>query len=236
MIDAADGGMAAATPLTTSGASGLAGARFAAVLVDLDGTLVDSSDSVARAWQQWCETFQVEPPELGSAINGRTAVDVIGSVRPSWSEREVRLAAAEQLRLQEEDPQPGVAVAGAADLLSKLQREHEWCIVTACSGRLAQHRLQAAGLDRPRLIVTTADVRQGKPDPESYLLAATRLGVDATHCVVVEDSPAGVTAGIAAGCRVIAVTTTHAADDLKHATIAVADLRQVALALEAWAS
>jgi HAD superfamily hydrolase (TIGR01509 family) len=57
-------------------------------------------------------------------------------------------------------------------------------------------------------IVTGEDIARGKPDPEPYLLTAARLGLDPSDCVVIEDSLNGVLSGKAAGCAVIAITTT----------------------------
>ncbi|HVM42735.1 MAG TPA: HAD family phosphatase, partial [Gemmatimonadales bacterium] len=73
--------------------------------------------------------------------------------------------------------------------------------------------------------ITSGDVARGKPQPDPYLLAASRLGVQPADCVVIEDSPPGVAAGKAAGMRVVAVLTTHAAGQL-----AAADARLGALA------
>jgi len=82
-------------------------------------------------------------------------------------------------------------------------------------------------------LVTAEDVRHGKPAPDGYLMAARALGVAATDCVVVEDSPAGVEAGKAAGALVAAVTTTHPADALRAADLVVAGLPEVAEVAEA---
>ena len=84
-------------------------------------------------------------------------------------------------------------------------------------------RLSAAQLPIPETMICAEDVAVGKPSPEGYLLAAAVLGLDAKHCVVVEDAPAGIAAGVAAGARVVAVTTTHTADQVAGADVIVAD-------------
>ena len=94
-----------------------------------------------------------------------------------------------------------------------------------------QLRLRAAGcagLPVPAVLVAAEDVSTGKPDPQGYLLAAKVLGVDIDHCVVIEDSPAGIMAGRAAGARVIAVATSHPATALA-ADVVVADLTHIGL-------
>ena len=82
-------------------------------------------------------------------------------------------------------------------------------IATSCALPLARARLAAAGLAAPAVLVTADQVARGKPAPDPYLLAAERLGVDPADCLVLEDAPAGVAAGRAAGMTVWAVATTH---------------------------
>jgi sugar-phosphatase len=84
-------------------------------------------------------------------------------------------------------------------------------------------RLQHTGLPIPRVLVTTEAVQQGKPHPEVYL-AAAQLGVDPRRCVVVEDAPAGISAGRAAGMIVLALVGTHAARQLRQAHAVIAQL------------
>ena len=85
---------------------------------------------------------------------------------------------------------------------------------------------------RPRFtdVVTAADVQRGKPDPEIYLLAAQRVGAAPARSIVVEDSLAGVASGLAAGCRVVGLTTTHAAEELVGCALTAPDFRDIGLA------
>ena len=115
-------------------------------------------------------------------------------------------------------PMPGAAEALAALPASR------WAIVTSGDHRLATARIAAARLPLPTVLVTLDDVRVGKPDPECYLAAAARLGFDPARCLVVEDAPAGVTAGRAAGMAVLGVLTTNPHLD---ATATVPDLSTV---------
>jgi sugar-phosphatase len=82
---------------------------------------------------------------------------------------------------------------------------------------LALVRLQAAGLPLPEFLVTGSDVVHGKPDPEPFLKGAALLGVPPQQCVVVEDTPAGIQAGKAAGARVLAFRTTMPDSQLRAA-------------------
>jgi len=106
----------------------------------------------------------------------------------------------------------------AAALLAELP-PGSWAVVTSGTRALATSRLAAAGLPLPSVLVTADDVRAGKPDPEGYLEAARRLGCSPADCVVVEDAPAGVQAALAAGMRVVGLTTTHAPVELEAATL-----------------
>jgi mannitol-1-/sugar-/sorbitol-6-phosphatase len=115
-----------------------------------------------------------------------------------------------------EDLEGIVPLPGARRLLECLPKDR-WTIVTSSTRPLAEVRLRAAGLSAPERIVTSSDVTHGKPRPEPYLKAATSLGYPATDCVVVEDVPAGIQAGRAAGASVIAFPTTYNASDLKAA-------------------
>lgn len=120
---------------------------------------------------------------------------------------------------------------GAAELLAGLDGADcmPWAIVTSGIVPLVTARMKAAGLRLPDVLVTAEAVATGKPDPEGYRLAAQRLGVTAERCVVVEDAPAGIRAGRAAGATVVAVTTTHPAEELAEADLVVPSLREIAI-------
>lgn len=176
-----------------------------ALLLDFDGVLVDSFASVEIAWRQWADEHALEAPRVLQVAHGVRAVETIRQVAPHLD------AVAEALRVEEREIGHTAhvrAFAGAAELLAGLP-EDRWAIVTSGTLRLATARLEAIGLPTPKVFVTADDVASGKPAPDPYLLAAERLGVAPEDCVVIEDSPAGVTAGRSAGMRVIAVTTTH---------------------------
>jgi sugar-phosphatase len=104
------------------------------------------------------------------------------------------------------------ALPGAAQLLAT---DRPLAIVTSCSTLLAETRLRAAGLKIPRVLVSSDWLERGKPDPACFLIAARRLGADPTRCVVLEDAPAGIRAGRAAGATVIALRTTHSDHELR---------------------
>ena len=175
--------------------------RVQAVLLDTDGTLVDSDAVVERYWRTWAAEYRVDPGEPLVA-HGLPALGNIRRLRPDLSQDEAAAAAQHQLELEYVDVADVTAAPGAHGLLAELDRLGlPWAVVTSADIRLAQIRLAAARIT-PALLVTIDDVRHGKPDPEGYLLAARKLGADPRRCLVVEDAEAGVAAGRAAGAVV----------------------------------
>ena len=179
---------------------------FAAVLLDLDGTLIDSTSSVTRCWARW-EAERGLPPGTVHVEHGVPARQILAGLVPA-DQLEAAFARIEQLEV--DDVAGVVPIPGALAMLATLPADR-WAIVTSGTAPLARARIAAAGLPTPALVVTADDVRTGKPDPEPYLLAAGRLGVEPGRCLVLEDAPAGLAAATAAGCATVAVTTTYPA-------------------------
>jgi len=173
-----------------------------AVLLDMDGTLVDSDAAVERAWAVWAGEQGLDPAAVTALAEGFPAEATVRRLRPDLPEPAVAAAAARQDALQAEDVGDVVAAEGAGRLLAALERLGlPWAVVTSAGRRLARARLGAAGIPAP-LVVARDELADGKPDPEGYLRAAALLGVDPERCLVVEDSAPGVAAGRAAGARV----------------------------------
>jgi sugar-phosphatase len=114
-------------------------------------------------------------------------------------------------------------VPGARALLHRLPPTR-WAVVTSGIRAVATLRITHTGLPVPDILICADDIQRGKPDPEGYLLAARRLGVSPTECIVVEDAPAGVQAAAAAGMRSIAVASTYDCRALSAATVCVASI------------
>ncbi|MEV6930382.1 HAD-IA family hydrolase [Dactylosporangium sp. NPDC051485] len=193
------------------------------LLLDLDGTLVDSAAAVLRGWQDWARWAGVPADEIPSVVHGRSAAATILHLLPDVSADELHKHIQRVLRIQELDPEPAYPMAGAARLIEDLSPP-QWAVVTGCSRGMAAARLAAGGLPTPSVLVTDEDVASGKPDPEGYLRALWRLGVDAGDAIAVEDAPAGIEAARAAGIRSVAVTTTHARESLTAADAVVTGL------------
>ncbi|MFD4419940.1 HAD-IA family hydrolase [Agromyces sp. NPDC058484] len=191
-----------------------------AILFDIDGTLVDSTAAVERTWRTWAARRGINAEEILRVCHGRRSEDTVAQFMPE-GEQEAAVAELEQLELH--DLADVVALPAARSLLASLPAERVGA-VTSGSAALMTARLQAAGLPVPCVLVAAENVAVGKPDPEGYLAAAAALGVDVRRCLVIEDAPAGIRAGRAAGAQVVAVATSHASADLQAADAVIVDL------------
>lgn len=194
-----------------------------AILFDLDGTLVESVSFIERLWQDWGIQHGVTPQRMSEVMHGRPAVEIINIVAPHLSIREEVQA----LETDEISRMEGMRTyAGARELLSSLP-PRQWAIVTSGSLRVASARLNYAKLPEPEVFVTADDVKAGKPAPDAYLLAAQRLHIEPSDCVVVEDAPAGIRAGKAAGMKVIGIASSHSKEELHQADVVVQQLTDI---------
>ena len=179
--------------------------RIDAVLLDMDGTLVDSDAAVERAWTAWAAEHGVDPAAVLAMAHGSPADVTVQRILPALTAEASATAAARQLDLQYDDLVDVTALPGVAELVRTLaELRLPWAVVTSADVRLAKARLGAAGIEPP-LLVTVEDVAAGKPDPEGFVLAAERLGVPVGNCLVVEDSAPGLAAGRAAGAMTAAL-------------------------------
>ena len=185
----------------------LQGRTFDAVLFDMDGTLIDSTPAVDRSWAAWAREWGVAKDDTA---HGRPARDIIEELVPA---DRVDEAIARVLALETADTDDITVLPGAAALMTSLP-EARRAIVTSCARPLAEARLAASAFPAPAVIVTIDDTPNGKPEPDPFLEGAARLGVDPNRCLVIEDAPAGLQAGRAAGCTTIAVTGTYPAAEL----------------------
>jgi mannitol-1-/sugar-/sorbitol-6-phosphatase len=184
------------------------------LLFDLDGVLIDSTPAVARVWSSWAVEHGFEPEEIVRRAHGRPSIATIRELLPN-ANHEAENRKVEQGEI--DDVAGLVPLPGARELLNSLP-DDRWAIVTSCTRALAEVRLKAAGLPVPRRLLTSNDVTSGKPAPEPYVKGAALLAVPPARCLVFEDAPAGIRAGKAAGCRVVAFRTTAPDSELESAS------------------
>jgi sugar-phosphatase len=197
--------------------------RCSAVLFDLDGVLVDSEQVVVRTWNRWTARHGLDIPDLVRRAHGRRSIDTIRQVAPQLDAE----AEARWLEATETSDANGLAIVpGAAALFQAIPPQRR-AVVTSGGRALAEFRLAAVGLTRPAVLISADDVQLGKPAPDGYLLAAQRLAAAPNECVVIEDTPAGIAAGRAAGATVLAIATTFPAADLRQAHVVLPSLAAV---------
>jgi HAD superfamily hydrolase (TIGR01509 family) len=197
--------------------------RLAAVLFDMDGTLVDSEKIWQRALEELAERLGGDlAPAVRSSMVGTTTPEAIamlftaigpGPVAASgfdlpaaatWLEDRVAVLFSEGLTWR----------PGARELLGAVRAAGvPTALVTATAKDLVDIMLGTIGRDNFEAIVTDDDVVDGKPHPEPYASAAAAIGVSPANCVAIEDSPTGIASALAAGCVVVAVP---AEVDLSH--------------------
>jgi len=170
------------------------------LLFDNDGVLVDSADSIDGSWGEWAKIYAPDF-KVDYSHHGRPARDIVRSV---VSEERFEEAYAKINQLELDLTNLTKPMPGAIELTNSLA-PGTWTVVTSAGPALANGRLSAAGITIPRELVTAYDISNGKPSPDPYLKGAENLGLSASECIVFEDAPSGVKAGVAAGARVIGI-------------------------------
>ena len=168
------------------------------LLFDNDGVLVDSMGTVDGSWGVWSKTYS-PGFQISYEHHGRRASEIVESL---IGEELFEEALAEINRLELELTHLTTAMPGAKKLLESLE-SGTWTVVTSAGRDLGTSRLKAAGLPVPNELVCADDVSSGKPNPEPYLMGAKKLSLDISECIVFEDAPSGVAAGVAAGASAV---------------------------------
>lgn len=205
---------------------------FTGILFDMDGTIVDSTEAISKHWNKIGKELGVDPSVILLTSHGRRSIETLALYdqnKANWD----YVSYIEGL-IPKEYGGDAVEIPGARSLLASLDQAHApWGIVTSGTRALLTGWLDVMSLSRPDNLVVAEDVSAGKPAPDCYQLGIERLGLTAektrAKVLVVEDSPAGILAGKAAGCQVIGLATTHRIEQLRAsgADWIVADLRSV---------
>ncbi|CAI6240045.1 unnamed protein product [Periconia digitata] len=194
------------------------------------GTIIDSTDAVVKNWQRIGREIGVDPDVILATSHGRRSIDVLEIYQPELANWEYIRRVEGQIPL--EFGQDAVEIPGARSLLDELEAHSvPWCIVTSGTRPLVTGWLDIMKLAHPKNIVTAEDVENGKPDPAGYEQGKKKLQLQhqSPSFVVFEDAPAGIRAGKAAGCIVVALNTSHSLDQLREAgpDVIVRDMRSV---------
>lgn len=175
-----------------------------ALLLDMDGTLVNSDAVVERCWRRWATEHGLDADEVLLAAHGRQGYATMAALLPDRP-MDVNHAENERMLARETADTDGVVpVPGAPEFMASLAKLPH-ALVTSADRELCRVRMAAAGLDIPDVWITAESVSASKPDPEGFLKGAAELGFAPADCVAFEDSEAGITAARAAGMRVVGV-------------------------------
>ncbi|MFC7906148.1 HAD family hydrolase [Streptomyces nigra] len=194
-----------------------------ALLLDMDGTLVNSDAVVERIWRRWADRHGLDGDEVMKVVHGRQGHASMALLLPNRPVEQNHADNARMLAEETADMDGVVPVPGAPEFLASL-RGLPHALVTSADVALSTARMAAAGLPLPDVRVTAESVGASKPDPEGFLKGAAELGVDPADCIVFEDSGAGIQAGRAAGMRVVGIGPRAG---LHEPDVLVEDLRRV---------
>jgi beta-phosphoglucomutase family hydrolase len=190
-----------------------------AVIWDLDGTLIDSAEYHWQAWQavMAVETITITYDEYVADFGKRNDEILRGRVNASLSDAEIaRISLAKEEGYRHLVRTKGLELLpGAAHWLARLQADG-WRQALGTSAPRGNIDAVFAALDIKKhfdAVMSSEEVRAGKPAPDVFLAAAEKLGIAPADCLVIEDAPAGIEAARRAGMKSIGVLTTHPALD-----------------------
>jgi sugar-phosphatase len=175
-----------------------------ALLLDMDGTLVNSDAVVERVWHRWALKHGLDPAATLSVVHGRQGHATMATLLPDRPMEENYAENRLMLAMETADVDGVVPILGAPAFMAAIAALPH-ALVTSADEALAQSRMTAAGLPMPVVRVTAESVGASKPHPEGFLKGAAALGFDPADCVALEDSEAGVAAARAAGAQVLGI-------------------------------
>ena len=201
------------------------------LLFDMDGVLVRSIDGDERCWRRWTARHNLTDTFDLRRTHGRRASDTIREHLPALDDQAISAHLFELDMFAEQEQENVTAYPGARELLAMLPPSR-WTVVTSASEKMMRSRLAAAGITAPQQAIGGDAVRVGKPHPEGYLRGAAILSQPAHRCLVIEDAPAGIRAGKLAGCQVLAVASSHRADELQDADWIISSLEHIQISVD----
>jgi beta-phosphoglucomutase family hydrolase len=204
-----------------------------AVLFDMDGVIIDSNPYHKDAWFEFCRRYNVElkeedvPRKIYGNTNKAALVDVF---QREFSPEESYRMSEEKEAIYRDLHRPDINLIPGLETLLKAFQQHHIPLAVCTNAPVANldFMLEETGI-RPyfEVLIDASRVSKGKPDPEIYLKAAQLLNMPPDRCIVMEDSTVGVEAGLRAGMKVVAITTTHTAAELSHTDLVIADFTEL---------
>lgn len=195
--------------------------RYTAIHFDMDGVIADTEPLHVAAEQQTCRDYEfaIEPNRWGG-FKGMTARAIFSHLLQNYGNPETQTV--DELIDHKTNLFLGMArtklepIDGALDFLRWTRDNHRTiALVTSSNSLVRQCITDSLGIGHYfDNIVTGDDIVNGKPHPEPYLKSLRYTGASAEESLVIEDSHAGIRSGLAAGCDVLAIATSHSADEL----------------------
>lgn len=198
----------------------------------MDGVIVDSEPRHERAFQEvvaeigYGDRHGINFSDYVGRSDQELWVDFVAKHQPPHTLDE--LLSRKRRRVVEIIRREQPLFAGLPELVEKLAARVSLALASGSERPIVEEVLSLRDLRRHfSATVSGSDIQRGKPEPEIFLRAAELLGVAAQDCWTIEDSKPGIAASLAAGMRVIAITNTHAAHELRQATRVVSDYSQI---------
>ncbi|KAG5983707.1 hypothetical protein E4U55_007388 [Claviceps digitariae] len=188
---------------------------FSGFLFDMDGTIIDSTPAIVKHWHTTASELGLDPQEILKTSHGRRSMDVLRILAPHKANWEYIRKTESQLPILYGDD--ATEIPGARNLIDRLKSlSAPWAIVTSGTEPLVSGWLARLSLATPAHLVTAESVENGKPDPSCYRIGLAELGLQdrAGEVLVLEDAPAGISAGKAAGCKVVGLVTSHTLEEV----------------------
>lgn len=178
--------------------------KATAFLFDMDGTLVDSRPVVEHILGAFAKKYKLNLQTVIEYAHGRQSIDTMTHFLGNNDNaiKEAKFIDSEECK--PESLKYIKAMPGAKALLESISVD-DWILVTSAGRELALGRMKAAQLPIPTITICSEDVKRGKPNPDAYLLAASKINKPISSCVVFEDAEAGIQAGVSSGAQVFAV-------------------------------
>ncbi|MDP5338643.1 MAG: HAD-IA family hydrolase [Nodularia sp. (in: cyanobacteria)] len=186
---------------------------LAAILFDLDGTIVNTDPIHYQAWQKMLLSYdlQIDEKFYKSRISGRLNPEIVKDILPQLSVAEGEKFADEKEALFRQLSPNLQPLSGFAELIAWTKTHQlKRALVTNAPRQNAKFMLEVLGINEAfHTIVLADDCIAGKPNPEPYQVALKKLGIGAEQAIALEDSPSGIQAAVGAGIRTIGIASTH---------------------------